>query len=144
MSLTTKPDNVRKLRDHLRDETGPPLPGVGFNMSNWNRTVTTDEDCGTVCCIGGLANVIEVRENPGIGSYGDYFSPSKAQEYLGLEPLVAQWLFYPLQHLLPNRVNELDFWAAITRAQAAGALDVILTSEDPEELNKYWWGFMPC
>jgi len=78
-----------------------------FNMKMW---AGADDDCGTVCCIGGTAELIgNIKFGTGFG--------------MGLPTAELSTLFYPpFFH---------EKWESITPSQAARALRSYLTTGDP-------------
>lgn len=93
---------------HYRSTTEP---GVTFNMATWHR----EHDCGTVCCIGGAAQIIS-------GAEWDVAAITDRGRAMAL----AQ-LFYPIGYDM----------ALITTEQAAQALRSYLTTGNAR------WGDVP-
>jgi len=80
----------------------------GFNMKRWRAR----EDCGTVCCIGGTADVMRKARTS---------SEERTGKWLGLDALTSNRLFYPYA--------VRDF-SSITPAHAAAVIrNLIKTGE---------------
>lgn len=84
-----------------------------FSMSQWRSKVrerTSDTECGTVCCIGGLCEII-------------------LQDRLTIEELTdADALFFPIGYVSPTG----DPMSEITQSQAAKAIENFLDTGDPK------------
>lgn len=86
--------NVEKLLAELKS---PTLPKIEFDMEQWGEETV----CGTVCCLGGLANILEANGKPE-DSYEDFVDRrvweegyAKAKEWLELANDEASMLFLP-------------------------------------------------
>jgi len=138
MSLTTKPDNVRKLRDMLAANTPENPPEIGFDMRSWHEK----NECGTVCCIGGLACVSAIMEGQTPDIPEAPHSWPVAQLYLGVTEEVASSLFYPPHHprIGTDHTGRQAFWKSITAEEASGALEVLLVADNHHAIGAYWRG----
>lgn len=88
--------------------------GLVFNMNRWNCT----ESCGTVCCIGGSAEIIGNLEKGELDSLSDKLHyDSKGELY---------------QLFFPGGTNNKYVWSKITTEQAAQALRNYLTYSEPK------------
>jgi len=152
MSLTTKPANVRELKrrileNDLIDEND------AFSMRFWNierAYVDQAHDCGTVMCMGGLAAALALVDNPATAAEETVLlnSGHRAAEWLGMDAEHAYQLFHPPHHphITEDGVDATDtsidpqsvFWETITPEEAAAALDLVLTTSNPDDIRKYW------
>jgi len=118
--------NLTAVRDAILNEKYP--EGVdGFNMEYWLAEVRT---CGTVACIGGMAEALG-RTDP--------VAHFDSVKWLGLDHDLADALFYPL---LPDEnhtcTDKEKAWRSITNQQAVGAINLVLRGGDDEDVEKYW------
>lgn len=88
-------------------EMGNPVPPPNFNMRCWRQK----HDCGTVCCIGGTAEMLAGMPYASIDRYS-HEGPVVKLELMNL--------FYPYEIGIP--------WNYITVAMAAQALSNYLTT----------------
>jgi hypothetical protein len=97
-------ENLRRVADAL---------GVvaGFGMEEW---IARTEDCGTVACIGGTADLILFG--------GDAATQNQVGAKLGLSPKASCALFYPGKNRWPSRYYKGNSPYDATAAEAAALL----------------------
>lgn len=125
-------ENLRLLRNTLaRDQ----LPfRASFNMMYWK--VDRHDDCGTICCIGGMVDLLRGETN--YSSFATMAHVGEVADWLGIDPDVAWLLFHPATS--GDRYDLEDYipYNTITKEQALETVDIVMRGGGTAELYAYW------
>lgn len=132
--------NLERLKEALANEEK-----FLFDMSIWNSEINSPNKCGTICCIGGLAEALELGDNdPSTIATSAFSGSERACSWLGIPYNIGEALFYPYQ------IDD-HLWTHITRKQAMGALQIVTAGLKnhrdfgtiEEDIQDYWRSLNP-
>jgi hypothetical protein len=106
------------------------VPNDGYLTFDMENYLESDQNCGTIGCIAGLAVMMFRPGELGRGLVGERVG-KLAAEVLDLGWCDARRLF------VPEDISAFVEWTAITPQQAGHAVRNFIASEDPD-----WWGVL--